>query len=243
MIQFRRDCMDNLSILARSAFSFIYLLILSKMTGKRQISQMTFYDYTTAVTIGSIAAVMAVEDDISVWYSVIAMAAYALLTLLVAFLTDKSILLRRFFTGTPSVLIANGKIIRANMKKNRIDINDLLTMARGQGYFDINQIRYAVFETTGSVSFMPRDDARPATVSELSLAPQESPIFSNVVIDGKVLEKNLRAIGKDEKWLENTLKNQNLPSAENMILITASRDGEIHAYQKNGGLPDENFFL
>lgn len=235
--------MDFLEILARSAFSFIYLLVLSKLTGKRQISQMTFYDYTTAVTIGSIAAVMAVERDISIWYSVIAMAAYALLTFFVAFLTDKSILLRRFFTGTPSILIANGKIIRANMKKNRVDLNDLLTMARGQGYFDINQIRYAVFETTGNVSFMPRDDARPATVSDLSLSPKESPIYSNVVIDGKVLEKNLRAIGKDEKWLENTLKNQNLPSAENMILITASRDGEIHAYQKNVVPPDENFFL
>lgn len=235
--------MAFISILARSVFSFVLLLILSKITGKRQISQLTFYDYTTAVTIGSIAAALAVEEDVDVLFAAVAMAIYAFLTLFVGFLTDKSIVARRFFTGTPSILIMNGKIIRANMKKNRVDINDLMTMAREQGYFDINQIRFAVFETNGSVSFMPRDDARPATIAELGIQPQETQIFSNVVIDGKVLEKNLKAIGKDVKWLENTLKSDGLPSAENMILVTASLEGELHAYQKNVIPPDENLFL
>ena len=230
--------MAFISILARSVFSFILLLILSKITGKRQISQLTFYDYTTAVTIGSIAAALAVEEDVDVLFAAVAMAIYAFLTLFIGFLTDKSIVARRFFTGTPSILIMNGKIIRANMKKN-----DLMTMAREQGYFDINQIRFAVFETNGNVSFMPRDDARPATIAELGIQPQETQIFSNVVIDGKVLEKNLKAIGKDVKWLENTLKSDGLPSAENMILVTASREGELHAYQKNVIPPDENLFL
>ena len=235
--------MAFISILARSVFSFVLLLILSKITGKGQISQLTVYDYTTAVTIGSIAAALAVEEDVDVLFAAVAMAIYAFLTLFVGFLTDKSIVARRFFTGTPSILIMNGKIIRANMKKNRVDINDLMTMAREQGYFDINQIRFAVFETNGSVSFMPRDDARPATIAELGIQPQETQIFSNVVIDGKVLEKNLKAIGKDVKWLENTLKSDGLPSAENMILVTASREGELHAYQKNVIPPDENLFL
>lgn len=109
--------MAFISILARSVFSFVLLLILSKITGKRQISQLTFYDYTTAVTIGSIAAALAVEEDVDVLFAAVAMAIYAFLTLFVGFLTDKSIVARRFFTGTPSILIMNGKIIRANMKK------------------------------------------------------------------------------------------------------------------------------
>ena len=87
--------MAFISILARSVFSFVLLLILSKITGKRQISQLTFYDYTTAVTIGSIAAALAVEEDVDVLFAAVAMAIYAFLTIFVGFLTDKSIVARR----------------------------------------------------------------------------------------------------------------------------------------------------
>ncbi|MEE1491874.1 MAG: DUF421 domain-containing protein, partial [Massilioclostridium sp.] len=139
-------------ILLRTVISFVVLFLLSRLIGVRQISQMTFYDYIVGITIGSIAATLTLDQEIPIYYALIAMVAYALLTVVVSRINLKSIKARRFFSGTPSILINKGTIIEKTMKQNHYNINDLLEECRQKGYFNITDIDYAIMESNGHVS-------------------------------------------------------------------------------------------
>ena len=235
--------MGCLNIIIRSVSSFVVLFLLSKLIGPRQISQLTFYDYIVGITIGSIAAEFAVDDTIPFYYTIIAMVIYALLTVLGAFMTSKSIVMRKFMTGIPSIIIDNGVIIERNLKKNHLDVNDLLSFARTQGYFNLSDIAFAIMEPTGKVSFLPRTDKKPLTPQDVKFTPEQEQLFANVVIDGKIMHQNLKTIQKTERWLKGVLKEQGYKNAKNILLASADKNGQILVYKKNVPPPDEDFFM
>lgn len=148
-------------IALRAFLSIVVLFILTKLMGNKQISQLNFFDYIIGISIGSIAAEMATNTDTPHHFFVLAMVIYTVITILITFVTRKSISMRRFFNGTPIPLIENGKIIEKNLAKAGFDVNDLLTELRYAGYFNIEDVQYAVEETDGRVSIIPRPSARP----------------------------------------------------------------------------------
>lgn len=131
---------EILPIILRAFISFALLLLLAKLMGAKQISQMTFFDYIVGISIGSIAAVLAIDDQIPAVYPIAAMVIYALLDLALSVITSKSIVARRFFTGTPTIIIDNGKIIRENMVRTHYDMNDLLSLCRTKGFYNVSDI-------------------------------------------------------------------------------------------------------
>ncbi|PWM45581.1 MAG: DUF421 domain-containing protein [Clostridiales bacterium] len=229
-------------IFLRALFSLIALFLLSKLIGPRQISQMDFYDYIVGITIGSIAAVAAVDIDIPVYIPFIAMVTYALFTFLIALWTDKSILVRRFFTGIPKLLIDNGNIIEKNLKRNHLDLNDLLSSARTEGYFNIGQIAYAIMESTGKISFLPYGDNRPLTPADVGKHPQDADLFANVVMDGNVMVENLMMINKSESWLKTSINALGFKDYDEVLLAVADQSGNIRAYRKNVP-PTKGYFI
>lgn len=229
--------------LLRVILSILSLFIISRLVGARQIAQLTFYDYVVGITIGSIAATMAVDDSVPFYYPIIAMALYGLFTVLVAFLTSKSIVLRRLLTGKPTVMIHNGKIIASALRKHHYDINDLLLECRIQGYFNIADIQSAVMETNGEISILPKATKRPVTPADLNLVPQPAGLQYNLIIDGNILEKNLRAYGKDLQWLKGQLKLQNVQSEREVLLATGNPDNTVSVFLKDEELNNQNFFM
>lgn len=233
---------DIISVAIRSVIAVIVLFVISRVTGERQISQLTFYDYTVGITIGSIAA-MAVETDISVWLIIISMAFFGGFTILLAFLTSKSIVLRRIFTGKPSVMIYNGKIIKKSLNKHHYDVNDLLLECRLKGYFDISQVQCAVMETNGQMSILPKAEYHPVTPSDLKQPVQAEYLLYNLIIDGSILRRNLKAYGKDEKWLKDQLKAQGIGSISEVLLCVGDDQDTITAFRQNESLPHDDFFM
>ena len=137
--------------------SIIIMFLISKLLGNKQISELNMFDYINGITIGSIASEMAVADNWeNVWVAGIAMTIYGLTGFLLSIFTIKSIKARRFFAGTPLLLIEDGKIYPENIKTAKLDTGDLLTRARNAGYFDISQISYAILENNGKISFLPK---------------------------------------------------------------------------------------
>lgn len=220
-----------LEILIRSLVSVATLLVFCRLVGARQISQMTFYDYVSGITIGSIAGTLCVDPDIDAWSSVLAIAVFAVATIAIAWVTGKSIFLRRVLTGSAHILIDNGKIIEKALKFTRMDVNDVLRELRSQGYFSVGEIKYAVLETNGHVSVMPYSSARPATNGDLRLHAEESTLESNVVIDGKLMERNLEASGKTPEWLCAELKKQQT-EMKDVLLATVDGDGALSVFEK-----------
>lgn len=207
------------------------LFVFTKIMGKKQVSQLNMYDYVLGITIGSVAAEIAVNLETEFYKGIIVMAVYTAISLLVSFVTNKSIILRRFLTGVPIVLMENGKLIESGLKKAKYDVNDLLQEARSNGYFDITQIEYALMESNGKISFLPKSKYVPVTPSDMKLKVDYKGVVANLVIDGKIMEENLKEIGKDKKWLLTRIEN-NKSTLEEILLLTCDSKEQIMIYKK-----------
>lgn len=183
----------------RAFLSIVVLFILTKLMGNKQISQLNFFDYIIGISIGSIAAEMATTTDRPHHFFVLAMVIYTIITVLITYIARKSIAMRRFFNGTPVPLVENGKIIEKNLVKAGFDVNDLLTELRYAGYFNIEDVQYALEETDGRVSIIPRPSARPATCEDLKITDAKPTLpQSDVIIDGKIMTNNLKSVKKKQ---------------------------------------------
>lgn len=230
-MDFKTILIDSLDIILRSVCSVIAIFLISKLMGKKQISQLSFFDYIVGITIGSIAAQMAFDDSLHYYETLLAITVYGLCDLSISIATNKSIKMRRFFVGTPTVLIYNGKIIEENMMSAKYDINDLLSECRYNGYFNVCDVKYAIFETNGRLSFLPYSDKRPLTPYDMKIDVKPEELIANVIIDGNVMSNNLKACGKDENWLQNQLKIQKYNDIKEILLATCDND-TLTVYKK-----------
>lgn len=220
------------SVFIRSIVTIVVLFLLAKVMGKKQISQLNLFDYIVGITIGSVAADISLDLNKSFLDGVICMLVFGLTGALVSYVTLKSIKLRRFFTGTPSIIIENGKIIEEGLKKVKFDINDLMEELRGAGYFNIDGVAYAVMETNGKISFLPKDGDKPVTKKDMDLKIIPSSLVANIIIDGKIMMNNLKAMNKDEKWLSHELKVLGYKDIDEILLATLDSNDKIMVYKK-----------
>lgn len=199
--------MEALYTVAVTFGSIIIMFIITKLIGNKQISQFTLFDYINGITIGSIAAEMAVCDNIDqFWDSAIAMGLYGFTGIVLSYLTIKSIRCRRFIAGTPLMLIEDGKLYPENLKSAKLDIGDLQMRARISGYFDLSKIRYAILENNGTISFLPSAKESPLTPKDLGYEKEDDKLVVNLILDGVIMEGNLKHSGKDVKWLSNSFR-------------------------------------
>ncbi len=222
-----------LFILGKGIVSVIVLFLLTKMMGRKQVGQMNLFDYVIGITIGSIAAEMTLNEEINFFEGVFALIIYAVIALLISILTMKSIKARRFFIGSPLILIQNGEIIMKNMKVAKLDINDLLQEARVNGYFDLSQVEYALMEGNGKISFLLKSKYQPATLKDLKIKANYQGLCANLVIDGNVMKKNLKALEKDEKWLRTRLKNEGYDDLSSLLLVIMDSNEKLTVFKKN----------
>ena len=146
---------EIIHVIVLSVVSMAVLFLLTKLMGYRQMSQMSLFDYINGITIGSIAAELATDLE-NMWKPLTAMAVYAMLTWGMSIIGMRSNRCRKYLDGTPTIIMENGRLYRKNMKKAKVDLSEFLVMCREQGYFDLNEIQTAVFETNGKISILPK---------------------------------------------------------------------------------------
>lgn len=217
----------------RGVISLVTLFLITKLLGKKQVSQLSLFDYVIGISIGNFAAEITINLEASLIYGVLAVAEFGIIAYLISIATMKSITLRRFFMGIPTVLIDKGQILEQGLKKVKFDINDLLEECRSNGYFDVNEIDYAVMEVNGKVSIMPKKEYKPVTMKDMSLKGNAQSLIANVVIDGKVMKENLKNMKKDEKWLRQQLKVLGYEDLGNIILATLDENEKVQVYSRN----------
>jgi len=220
-------------VIIRGLISLVALFLITKMLGKKQVSQLSLFDYVIGISIGNFAAEITINLDASLFYGLAAVILFGVIAYLITILTMKSITLRRFFIGVPTVLIDNGKVLDKGLKKVHFDVNDLLEECRSNGYFDLNEIDYAVMEVNGSLSIMPKAMYKPVTVKDMNLKGEKQGLCANVIIDGKVLTNNLLNMQKDEKWLKQQMKIKGYKDYERVLLATIDCNDKVTVYDKN----------
>lgn len=221
---------EILDVIVRALLSLIALFFVTKLIGKKQVSQLSLFDYVIGISIGNFAAEMTINLESEEIHGIVAVLVFGFIAYLVSILTMKSIMLRRFFMGTPTVIIEEGKIIESSLKKVRYDINDVLEECRIHGYYDISDIEYAIVEANGELSILPKN--RPVNVKDLNLDIEKVGLCANVIIDGKIMYNNLSNINKTKKWLMKEIKKNN-KDINNVILATVDINENIVFYERN----------
>lgn len=219
-------------VVIRSLFSLISLFIVTKMLGKKQVSQLSLFDYVIGISIGNFAAEISINTELPYINGVVSVFVFGFVAYLISLLTMKSILLRRFFMGTPTILIENGKIIYDNLKKVKVDINDLLEECRHKNYFDISQIDYAIMETDGKISMLPKNEYLTLNRKDMNLKELKQGLVANVIIDGKIMKNNLELMNKDEEWLYKNLQVKGYNDISKIILATLDINEKLNVFEK-----------
>lgn len=204
-------------VLLTAALSQIALFVIAKMLGHKQMSQLDFFDYITGITLGSIAAELATELE-QPWKPLVAMVVYGVITFLLGIVTSKCPRMRKFVNGTPTIIMNNGTIYRQNLKKAKLDLSEFMVLCRQDGYFNLNDIQTAVFEYNGRLTILPVSTQRPLTPADMQLHPEKAHIHTEVIMEGRILDGNLKRMGLDATWLQKQLKQQGYTDAKEVFL-------------------------
>lgn len=233
---------DFLNICFRTILILIILFFITKMMGKKQISELNFFDYVVGITIGSIAADISLDIEKDMIAGIAALFIYGFISYIISFISIKSIWARRFIIGVPTVLVEKGKIIESGLKKSKIDVNDLLMVARENGYFNLDEIDYALMEVNGNISFLPKEKEKPVTKKDMKIKCSNEGLTVNAIIDSKYMANNMKAINKDKEWLDHELKVNGYDNYDNILLATIDNNYKVTIYEKNVK-PDKNTVL
>ena len=214
--------------------SFGALFLAAKLIGHKQIAQLDFFDYITGITIGSIAAEMATDLE-APWKALTALLIYGGVTVLLSLISNRSPRSRKYLNGTPTILMDHGKLYRENLKKAKLDLEEFLVMCRQQGYFDLTSIQTAIFEFNGRLTILPVSTQRPATPGDMNLSPEQELLFTELIMDGRILEDNLKRMGLDLTWLDKQLEQRHVHSAKDVFLAVCDRNLKFVLYEKEHG--------
>ena len=214
----------TLHVAISSVISFLFLFVVTKIMGKKQIAQLSFLDYVIGISLGSIAAEMATDQDRPFYHFLLAMALYLVLDLVLTFLARKATVLKKFIRGRPIILVEEGKINYKSLTRAKLDINDLLSMCRAKGYFDLRDVAYCIFETSGEMSVLPAACAAVAKSVDLGITAPEPSLSKDVIADGKVILPALTQIGKDIVWLRERVGDEDV--IKSVALATYYQDSD-----------------
>lgn len=217
-----------LQIAIETMITFFVLLALTRFLGKKQLSQLTFFNYVTGITIGSIAANMIVLSTKDYLKDLLSLVIWCLLNILIGFISLKSGKIRVILDGQPTIVIKHGKIDRKALKRTGINIDDLTMMTRQYQIFSIAEIDYAILEPNGTLSILRKTEFQGVQKRDFKIYPT-APAFIpiEIITDGKLLLRNLLEVGKSIDWLNNELKKANIKEIEEVFFAEIQSDGSL----------------
>ena len=227
--------MEFIKIILTSVGSIIALFFSTKIIGNKQMSELSMFDYINGITIGSIAAEMATSLDGKFYYPLTAIVIYTVIMWFISYLTEKNIKLRRFFTGRSIVLMQSGKIYQKNFKTSKIDINDFLVQCRINGFFTLDDVDTAILDEVSKYE-------PPVNVQDMNITAKQEKLSFTVVLDGHIMEENLKLSGNNKKWLEKELQKQKIGNVKDVFIALCDGNNTLSVYKKTDDSPNNDPF-
>ena len=214
----------------------LYLIIIAglRLLGKRQLGELEPSELTLALIIADLASVPMQDNGIPLLAGLIPIVVLLCLATILSVLSTKSIRFRVLLCGKPTVVIADGKILEQELRKNRLTVDELLEELRIQGHPDPRQVKFAVLETNGQLSVLPMGAHMPVTAKQMKVPPEPAVMPIILISDGRLLSKNMASQGVDEAWLHRELAHRGLSSPRQVFLLTVDQVGNIYCVPKEG---------
>lgn len=225
--------------LLRGVGIYILALFLTRVMGRKLISQMTSFDFVVGVTLGTIIASSILSPGSSPLSATLALIEISILSVITGFLHIKSIRIRKIVNSEPVTLVQNGIIVEENMKKIMLTIDELMMKLREKNTFNLADVEFAIMETDGQLSVLPKSNKQPLTPFHMNIQTQAAGLTKDIIMDGNIMEENLSDAGYDKMWLISQLKSQNIEAASEVFY--AGLDGSKKLYiSKKGIKKDES---
>ncbi|AWI12390.1 DUF421 domain-containing protein [Caldibacillus thermoamylovorans] len=217
---------DWIDIAIRAIIFAAVLFLITRLLGKKQISELNFFEYVSGITIGSIGAEISTGLERNIFHGIIAIGIFAVIPFVADFISLKSKRFRDFTEGKPTVLIKDGKIMEDNLKKERYTTDELLELLRKKNVFQVADVEFAVLEATGDLSVLLKKENQPLTAKDLNLTVPSIKEPQTIIMDGKILDEPLATIGRSRAWLHTELEKLGV-TLENVFLGQVNSYGEL----------------
>ena len=215
----------------RAVILYIFVLIVMRLMGKREIGQLQPFELAISIMIADLSTVPMADIGIPIFNGIIPILGLLLMHLIISILNLKSIRAREIICGKPRILIYRGKIDEKALRKERFTINELQERLRGNNIVNISDVEYAILETSGQVTVIQKPEKRNTIPENFNIYPEYEGITYDLVVDGKIMQKNLDAVGKDYQWLEKELSKMNI-KPEEALIATLDGKGKIFCQKK-----------
>ena len=220
-----------INIFVRVLIIYILVLIVMRLMGKRELGQMQPFELVIAIMIADLASVPMADTGIPITNGIIPILALLLVQLVISIINLKSINGRKIICGMPSILIYRGRIDEKVMKKEKFTINELQERLRQNNIFNIADVEYAILETSGQVTVIQKPNKRNTIPEDFNIVPEYEGISYDLVVDGKIMEKNLKKLGKNYQWLKKQVEKFNI-RPEEALVVTLDGKGQIFCQEK-----------
>ncbi|MBC5637260.1 DUF421 domain-containing protein [Ornithinibacillus sp. BX22] len=214
-------------MLVDTIFGFFALFLLTKILGKTQISQLTAFDFISAIILGELVGNALFDDNSGILQIGYVLLLWGSLLYITEIITQKFKSTRPLLEGSPEIVIRKGKLIRDVMKKNKLDINQLQHMLRGKDVFTLREVEYAILETNGTLSVLKKSDFQTPTRKDMKLAPQPANLSVTLINDGEIIYDNLKERNLTEEWLMDALKEQGYDNVKDVFYAEYMKDEEL----------------
>lgn len=222
-----------LIIFIRAAFLYLFIVLIMRLMGKKQIGELQPTELVVALVIADLSAVPMENLNTPMFYGIIPILTLFIIGEFFSYIALKSDKARGIIYGKPSILIEHGKILENELRKQRFNVNDLLEQLRICGYASVEDVEYAILETTGELSAIPKASKRPVTTGDMKLHVEQEQLPITVIIDGRVLSCNLPLKDLDEKWLQKELKRNNIDSPKDVFFAFVGEDKQLKYQMKD----------
>ena len=215
----------------RAIILYIIVLIVMRLMGKREIGQLQPFELAISIMIADLASIPMTETGVPISNGIIPILGLLVMHLIISIINMKSIKGREIICGKPRILVYRGKIDEKALKKERFTINELEERLRANNVINLGDVEYAILETSGQVTVIQKPEKRTTIPEDFSIIPEYEGIPYDLVIDGKIMDKNLKAVGKNYAWLKKEVNKFNM-NPEEALVVTLNGKGEIFCQKK-----------
>lgn len=224
---------EIIAVVIRAAIAFFLLLLMTRLMGKTQLSQLSFFDYIVGITIGSTASTLATNTETPVVAGVTSILVWSGLALAIDRLTLNNLYVSKIMKGEPIVIIKSGKLMEETMARAHYDLEELMTQLRDRGIFDLSQVEEAILETNGKLSVLVKSQYRPVTPADLHLDTQYEGMPQILVVDGNIARHRLAELKLDENWLREQLRNLGIHDLSEVMVAQLDTTGKLYVDKRS----------
>lgn len=219
----------------RTIILYLLVVIVMRIMGKRQIGQLQPFELVVAIMLSELAAVPMQNHGIPLINGIIPIVTLLFLQITLSYLNLKSQRAREIICGKPSIVVENGKILEQELSKLQYSINDLLEQLRAKNYPSVDDVEFAILETSGELSVIPKSQKRPITPNDLSMSTNYEGLPINLIIDGNINHHNLTKVNLTEKWLYDTIHQHGIKEPEDVFYCSIDTNGKVTLQERRNG--------